>query len=444
MPKKGKKSEVERMADRVNTASSPSQLKITDLRVTRIAAPYDYIIIRIDTNQGVYGIGECHESSHSIDPLKYKSLLLGQNPRNVDMLWNAIKPYGAFRSEGGGVSGIETALMDLVGKVYGIPCWQLLGGKYRDSIRLYADTPEPEEATPEKIAEVVVGRQKMGLTVVKFDLGLGGLRGQVPQDGVMGTRAKDDYGLALRGRARGHFGTQLTDEGLDRFVEIVATVRAAVGPVLPIAMDHFGPLTIKDGIRLGRALEGFGVAWLEDIMPVDDVEANRLVTEAIDVPTLNGEQAYLLEGLKDMIEMRAVDILQPDLATVGGLRETKKVADYAEKFDIPTVLHSAGSPIMFMANIHAAAAIRSFMCQEIHSLDIPFWRDLVTGLPDPLIVDGYVAVPEAPGLGIDFNEEVMREHLRTPGPGYFEPTEDWNTPKLAWWIPKEGETTKID
>lgn len=443
MPSRSKP-EVERLVDRVNTASSPSDLKITDLRVARIAAPYDYILIRIDTNQGVYGIGEAHESSHSIDTLKYKSILLGQNPRNVDMIFAAMRPYGAFRSEGGGVSGIETALWDLVGKVYGVPCWQFLGGKYRDSIRLYADTPEPEEPTPEKIAEVVAGRQQMGLTVVKFDLGLGALEGYAPHNGVMGAPAKDDYPLGRWHKARGQFGTQLTDAGLDRFVEIVAAVRAAVGPQLPLALDHFGPLTVKDGIRLGRALEGYGIAWLEDIMPVDDVESNRLVTEAIDVPTLNGEQAYLLDGLKDMIEQHAVDIIQPDLVTVGGLRETKKVADYAEKFDIPTVLHSAGSPIMFMANIHAAAAIRSFMCQEIHSLDIPFWRSLVTGLPDPLIVDGYVRVSEAPGLGIDLNEPALREHLRLPGPGYFEPTEEWNTPKLGWWIPKPGETTRID
>ena len=444
MSGESRQADTPRLVDHVSTASSPSQLKITDLRIARVEAPYDYILIRIDTNQGVYGIGEGHESSHSIDVLKYKSILLGQNPRNVDLIFSAIRPYGAFRSEGGGVSGIETALWDLVGKVYGVPCWQFLGGKYRDSVRLYADTPEPEAPTPEKIAEIVRGRKELGLTVIKFDLGLGGLEGYAPQNGVWGTKARDDYPLARSSRARGQFGTQLTDAGLARFVEIVEAAREAVGPEIPLALDHFGPLTVKDGIRLGRALEGYGIAWLEDIMPVDDVESNRMITAAINVPTLNGEQAYLLDGLKEMIEQHAVDILQPDLVTVGGLRETKKVADYAERFDIPTVLHSAGSPIMFMANIHAAAAIHSFMCQEIHSLDIPFWRDLVTGLPDPLIVDGYVQIPESPGLGIDLNEEVIREHLRRPGPGYFEPTDDWNTPKLGWWIPQPGETTRLD
>jgi L-alanine-DL-glutamate epimerase-like enolase superfamily enzyme len=111
------------------------------------------------------------------------------------------------------------------------------------------------------------------------------------------------------------------------------------------------------------------------------------------------------------------------------------VADYADEQDIPTVLHCAGSPVMFMANIHCAAAVQSLIAQEIHSLDIPFWKDLVTGLPDPFMEDGYVRVPEKPGLGVELNEEVIKEHIRYGG--YFEPTEEWNKPKLGWWIPPE-------
>ncbi|MFH1084155.1 MAG: mandelate racemase/muconate lactonizing enzyme family protein, partial [Chloroflexota bacterium] len=422
---------VERAA---RTASRPSELKITDLRVARVHAPYDYILIRLDTNQGVYGVGEGHESSHVENVLQYKSILLGQNPCNVDMIFSAMKPYGHWGTEGSGVSGIEMALWDLVGKVYGVPCYQFLGGKYRDSIRLYADTPSPKEPTPEGYAERVAGRKARGITLCKFDVGLGVLPGYVP-DGLLGQPAKDDYALGRRWRAHGAVGTQLTDRGLARFREIVVAVRERVGWEVPLAIDHFGPLTVKDGIRLGRALEGLGIAWLEDILPVKDWKGNLKVTQAIEVPTLNGEQAFTLDSLRKMIKHHAVDIIQPDLVTVGGLMETKRVADYAERHDMPTVLHSAGSPIMFMANIHAAAAIRSFVAQEIHSLDIPFWRDLVTGLDDPLIVDGYVRVPDAPGLGVDFNLEAIREHLRIPGPGLFEPTDAWDTPKLGWHIP---------
>jgi L-alanine-DL-glutamate epimerase-like enolase superfamily enzyme len=423
--------------DAISTYSAPSQLRITDLRVARVAAPYDYILIRIDTNQGVYGIGEGHESSHVENVLQYKSLLLGQNPCNVDMIFSAIKPYGNQRTEGSGVSGIEMALWDLVGRVYGVPCYQFLGGKYRDSIRLYADTPSPDEPTPAQYAERVSSRKEMGLTLIKFDVGIGVLEDYVT-NGIIGQPPRDDYGLGLRYRARGSYGWELSDRGLARFREIVEGVREAVGWDVPLAIDHFGPLTVKDGIRLGHALEGLGLAWLEDILPVWDTPGNRMVTQAINVPTLNGEQAYLLQSLREMIETHAVDIIQPDLVTVGGMKETKRVADYADEHGLPTVLHCAGSPVMFMANVHCAAAIRSFIAQEIHSLDIPFWKDLVTGLDDPLIVDGYVRVPDRPGLGVDLNYEAIEAHMR-PTVGLFEPTHEWNTPKLDWWIPKEGE-----
>jgi L-alanine-DL-glutamate epimerase-like enolase superfamily enzyme len=429
-------SEMGRVEDAIRTYSKPSELRITDLRVARVAAPYDYILIRIDTNQGVYGIGEGHESSHVENVLQYKSLLLGQNPCHVDMIFNAIKIYGNQRTEGSGVSGIEMALWDLVGRVYGVPCYQFLGGKYRDSVRLYADTPSPDVPTPEQYAERVLGRKEMGLTLIKFDVGVGVLEGYV-DNGFIGEGPRDDYPLAQRGRARGSYGWELSDAGLARFREIVEGVRQVVGWDVPLAIDHFGPLTVKDGIRLGRALEGLGLAWLEDILPVWDVTGNRMVTQAINVPTLNGEQAYLLKSLREMIETHAVDILQPDLVTVGGMKETKRVADHAEEYGLPTVLHCAGSPVMFMANVHCAAAIRSFVAQEIHSLDVPFWSELVTGLDDPLIVDGYVRVPDKPGLGVEFNYEAIEQHLRSWS-SLFGPTDGWNAPKLDWWIPREG------
>ena len=169
-------------------------------------------------------------------------------------------------------------------------------------------------------------------------------------------------------------------------------------------------------------------------MPVWDVEGHRKVTAAINVPTAAGEDLYLLDGFCEMIEKRAVDILHPDLLTAGGMLETKKIADYGERFGLPTALHFAGSPIAFMANLHTAAAVPSFVALEHHGLDLPFWSSLVTGLPEPLMEGGFVRVPEKPGLGVDLNLEGIRENLRPPS-GLFEPTEEWNTPKLAFWQP---------
>ena len=416
----------------IRTYSRPTQLRITDLRAAVVCSNYDYPIIRIDTNQGVYGIGEVRDAGHKENALQYKSFLLGQNPCNVDMIFRTLKRFGGSGREGGGVSGIEIALWDLVGKVYGVPCYQFLGGKYRDRVRLYADTPAPQEPTPEGYVERVLQRKAMGLTFIKFDLGMGVLKDV--SGALIGRPSPYEYVLGHRYAARGSdAGTHLTDRGIARFVEIVSAVREAVGWEMPLAIDHFGPITVKDAIRMARAFEPYGLAWLEDILPWWDIEGNLQVTRAINVPTLNGEDIYLWDGWREMIERRAVDIIQPDLLTAGGMLETKKIADYAERYGLPTVLHFAASPIAFMANLHCAAALPSFVALENHALDLPFWKHLVMGLPEPLIEEGYVRVPEKPGLGVDLNMEGIEANLRFPG--LFEPTEEWNTPKLGFWQP---------
>jgi L-alanine-DL-glutamate epimerase-like enolase superfamily enzyme len=160
------------------------------------------------------------------------------------------------------------------------------------------------------------------------------------------------------------------------------------------------------------------------------------VADALRTPIAAGEELYLWDGFRELIEKRAVDILHPDLLTSGGMLETKKIADYGERYGLPTALHCAGSPIAFMANVHCAAAIPSFLSLEHHGLDLPFWEGLVTGLPADYMADGYVAVPEKPGLGVDLNYEGIETNLRTPGT-MFLATDDWNTPKLGFWRPDD-------
>jgi L-alanine-DL-glutamate epimerase-like enolase superfamily enzyme len=426
---------VEKAFDKVNTNSSPSELKITDMRIAVVCSNYDYPIIRLDTNQGVYGIGEVRDAGHKENALQFKSMLLGQNPCNVDMLFRAISRFGNWGREGGGVSGLELALWDLVGKVYGVPCYQFLGGKYRDQVRVYADTPTPADPTPDAYVQRVLGRKALGLTFIKFDIGPAVFH---YYDGsLIGSPPKGEYRSGSWGKAPGaHYGSQVTDAGIERMAEIVAAVRGAVGWETSLCIDHFGHgyMTIKEVIRLANALEPYGLAWMEDPVPWADIEGHRIVTRAINVPTAAGEELYLLDGFREMIETRAVDILHPDLLTSGGMLETKRIADYGERFGLPTALHFAGSPIAFMANLHTAAAISSFVALEHHGFDLPFWSGLVTGLPEPLMVDGFVKVPEKPGLGMDLNLDGIRENLRPPS-GLFDPTDEWNTPKLGFWQP---------
>jgi len=360
-------------------------------------------------------------------------MLIGQNPCNVDMIFRAIKRFGNWGREGGGVSGIELALWDLVGKAYGVPCYQFLGGKYRDRIRIYADTPTPAEPTPDAYVQRVLGRLEMGLTFIKFDIGPAVF--QYYDGSLIGSPPKGEYNMGRWWSAPGtHYGAQVTDAGIDRMAEIVAAVRGAVGWDISLCIDHYGHgyMTAKEVIRLGHALEPYGLAWMEDPMPWHDIEGHRIVTQAINVPTAAGEELYLLDGFRELIETRAVDILHPDLLTSGGMLETKRIADYGERFGLPTALHFAGSPIAFMANLHTAAAIPSFVALEHHGFDLPFWRGLVTGIPE--MEDGFVKVPEKPGLGVDLNLDGIRENLRPPS-GLFDPTDEWNTPKLGFWQP---------
>jgi L-alanine-DL-glutamate epimerase-like enolase superfamily enzyme len=424
-----------RVEDAIRTSSRPSDLRITDIRTATVCSNYDYPILRIDTNQGVYGIGEVRDAGHRENALQFKSILLGKNPCDVDLIFHAMKQYGSWGREGGGVSGIEIALWDLVGKVYGVPCYQFLGGKYRDKVRIYADTPEPTDPTLEGYVRRVLDRKKEGLTFIKFDLRLNVVEGVEGATIGQPTRFEKERGRNRRAPGTGPV-VRYSDRGIASMAEIVAAVREAVGWDVSLCIDHFGHgmMTIKEVIRLGKALEPYGLAWMEDPAPYWDIEAHRQVTEAIGVPTAAGEELYLWEGFREMIEKRAVDIIHPDLLTSGGMAETKRIADYAERYGLPTALHFAGSPIAFMANLHTAAAISSFVALEHHGLDLPFWKGLVTGLEDPLMVDGYVAVPEKPGLGIDLDYEGIRANLRPPS-GLFDPTDEWNTPKLGFWQP---------
>lgn len=410
----------------VRRMSEPSKLQITDIRVATIVGHGYYPILRIDTNQGIYGLGEVRDGAHPDTALRLKHLLIGQNPCNVDYLFKSIKRYGGDSREAGGVCAIEIALMDLVGKVYGIPCYQLLGGKYRDKVRLYGDTPAPRNQTPEGYVEVVMRRRAMGLTFIKFDLPPR-LFDKTP-GALIGSPTKYEYHQYNQWYVPGRGpGARISERGVALAAEITAAVRAAVGDEVSLCTDHFGEgyVTADEAIRIGKALEPYNLAWIEDVMPWRDIAGHKKVADALLTPVAAGEDLYLFEGFREAIETRAFDIIHPDMLSSGGLSETKRIADHAERYGIPTALHACCSPVGFMANVHLGASIASLVAVEHHGLDLPFFRDLVKGLDADYMADGYVTVPDAPGLGIDLNEEVIRENLRKKDT-YFLDTAEWN------------------
>jgi L-alanine-DL-glutamate epimerase-like enolase superfamily enzyme len=417
----------------VNRSSSPSDLKITDMRVAVLGDGGRKPIIRIDTNQGIYGLGEVRDGADERYALFLKSRILGLNPCNVEMLFRIINQFGFHGRQGGGVCAVEMALWDLCGKAYGVPAWQLLGGRYRDKIRLYADTPGVQD--PVQFAEKLKKRvDDQGFTWLKMDLGIhlvAANSGAIVNNKYWGAMAQYDlrdfmgYGNTLHPFTQ----VQITEKGLADLTGYVDKIRSAVGYEMPLSSDHFGHFDINNSIRFGKAMDKFRLAWLEDMVPWFYTEGWKTVTEALETPTCTGEDIYMLKnGFKPLIDSHAVDIIQPDLATAGGLLETKKIGDYAEDNGIAMSLHMAGSPVCFMANVHCAAATQNVLALEHHSVDVQWWGNLVkmTG-SQPMVTKGFANVPlDAPGLGIELNDDEMKKHLMRDAKGYFEPTPEWD------------------
>ena len=407
----------EQILSDVRTASRPSELKITDMRVvrTQVGGP----ILKLYTNQDIYGLGEVRDGGSSTYALMLKSRLIGENPCNVDKVFRKIKQFGHHGRQGGGVSGIEMALMDLAGKAYGVPCYQLAGGKFRDKIRCYSDTPSIKDA--EEMGHKLQERIDRGFTFLKMDVGVGLLRG------TEGTISAPEGSLNTHTIMHPFTGIRLTEKGIGILCEYVETVRNIIGYEIPLAADHFGHIGIEDCIRLAGALEEYNLAWLEDMVPWQYTDQYVRLSNSCATPICTGEDIYCKEDFMPLFENKAIAICHPDIATSGGILETKKIGDLAEEHGIAMALHMAGTPVCAMASVHCAAATSNFLVLENHSVDNPWWDDMVTGLPNPIIQDGYIAVPDAPGLGIELNEEVIREHLHSDETGYFVPTPEWDS-----------------
>ena len=431
--------------DRVNTFSRPSELRITDLRVAEITgAPFRSALLKIYTNPGIVGLGEVRDGASATYALMLKSRLLGENPCNIDKLFRRIKQFGGHGRQGGGVSAVEIALWDLAGKAYGVPIYQMLGGKFRDRVRCYADT-DAEKPSGIETGKRLKERMELGFTFLKMDLGLMQIA-DVPGAVVAPAGALEPFRQHAGGmrpktlEERRHrnavydaqnvmhpfTGLHFSDKGLDLLEQYIAEVREVIGQEVPLAIDHVGHISLQDGIRLARRIEKYTPAWLEDVVPWQYADQYRQLQQSTSVPICTGEDIYLKEGFEPLLQS-GISVIHPDLLTTGGILETKKIGDAAQDHGVAMAIHMAESPIAAIAAAHVATATENFMALEYHSVEVDWWDDIQVGLPKPIVKDGFITLTDKPGLGIDdLDDDVLMQHLQPGVTGIWQPTDQWD------------------
>lgn len=380
--------------------------EITDLSTTVIDGNFPWTIVTVETDEGVTGIGEAYPSPgvHEIITDYLRPVLVGENPTDVERLYNLMRASLSGRGSQQGVatiaiSSIEIALWDAAGKLLDQPIYQLLGGKMREEVMVYADChageamvesaeegQREETYQPEAYARAARMAVDDGFDLVKFDL-------DVPSGREFDTLSR-------------HFDPP----EIEHKRSIVEAVTDEIGHDAEVAVDlhwNFSPETAE---RLCRAVEPYDLAWIEDPLPPENTDAMRELKRRVDVTLLTGENRYGRHGFRDLIQEQAVDFLAPDVPKTGGIAETKKIADMAEAYYQALIPHNIGSPVATIATAHVGATIPNFVALEYHAREVPWWEELVVG--DDLIRDGRIRVPDGPGLGIELDWDVVEEHRK--------------------------------
>jgi gluconate/galactonate dehydratase len=440
----------EQLLAHVSTYSRPSELRITDMRfVDIVGAPMHCTLLKLYTNQGLVGFGEVRDGASKTYALMLKSRILGENPCNIDKIFRRIKQFGGHGRQAGGVCGVELALWDLAGKAYGVPVYQMLGGKFRETVRLYCDTDVDGKNTGAAMGQALKNRMEMGFSFLKMDLGIGQLLNepgtlsapqgflaemkQLSQALVQAEQGTEEQRI-LRHRlydynnmAHPFTGIRVTEKGFDLLEEYVAQVREVIGYEVPLALDHIGHIGLTDCIKLAQRLDKYNLAWLEDMLPWQYSEQYARLARSCSTPICTGEDIYLKESFQPLLQAGGVGVIHPDILATGGILETKKIGDLAQEYGVAMAIHMAESPIACLAAAHCAAATENFLALEFHSVDVPWWENIVKSPPGPIARKGFIDVPDRPGLGIEaLDDQVLAEHLSPAIPGLWESTNMWD------------------
>ena len=371
-------------------------MKITGIKTNIFSSRHsnakrNWLIVRIQTDEGIEGIGE--SSMLSSDPIVEsliqewsENYLVGKDPLAGQVHWTRLHQDNLGR---GGrlystvLSGIDIALWDLRGKILGVPVYQLLGGPFRDKLRVYANGWYTNPASPELIAEEAKKVVQMGYTAMKFD----------------------PFGKIAY--------TTISPEEAQLSVDRVAAVREAVGPNVDILIEVHARFNVYTAVGLAKRMEQYRPFWYEEPVSQENTNEMRQVRDRINIPVATGERLYLKFPFFDLVKNEAVDILQPDICNAGGITELHKIGSMAEAQHVMMAPHNTNSAVGTVASFHLDTSMPNFLIQEYHAeFYEPHYFQVVQGLPRQK--DGYVNLPEGPGLGISLDDELLDKHPYLP------------------------------
>jgi L-alanine-DL-glutamate epimerase-like enolase superfamily enzyme len=365
-------------------------VKITDVKIHAVKGrhwprfPMVFVEIETDAAGGLVGLGESllYKTSGVIESLRQvREYLLGKDPFQIEQHWELLYRGGTNVAA---LSGVETALWDIVGQACGQPIYNLLGGKCRDAVRVYVDGffrgAQYVEAEYAQKAVEAVGQ---GFGALKMDV---------------------DEPIPLANR----FNRQISESDLRHMARMVASVREAVGPEIDLAVDAHGAFDVASAVRLGRALDPYKLMWIEDPVPMQNMAALAKVAEETITPICTGELLATRYQFRELFERQAADIVMPDLACTGGVLELKKIAALADTYYVPVAPHNMVGPVATLASAHVCLCVPNFMVLEYQLGDVPYIDELISS-PIP-IRDGHLHLSDAPGLGVKLNHAAVERY----------------------------------
>jgi galactonate dehydratase len=385
-----------------STPAQRSKLKITDIRTAQVAVHGPQTHIRVYTDQDIYGQGESTDAAIGTVSLihSWRRMLIGRDPLDVEAIWERIRTGGIFAGAQGGqyvtaLSGLEIALWDLAGKALGLPVYRLLGGRFRDKVRIYCDS-DMEDPIGAESDRKLPWIKAQGFTAMKIDL--------------------DDAADPARFDA---VNWTASNGEIDRMVKWVSHVRESIPANMDLACDMHGRYDATTGKKVAKALEPFKLMWLEEPVPAEDIDAMADIRHSTSTPIACGENLYMRWGYAKLLQLEAVDIIQPDFQKTGGLAEAKKIANMAQAYYVPVAPHCVVSPIGLMATAHCCTAYPNFLACEWHWINhLDLWKGWVK--EGEIIINGFVTPPDKPGIGLEMDEDVAKK-AQIPGTKWFEP-----------------------